>query len=144
MKKYIVASYDGSKYADTALQTAVELAKAFNDEVVLINIQPNLNMGNIRLFFSEKEIKMYEQEKGMKVLERAQQYLQSAGVSFQSVVRDGAPHEEICKYAEEVNARYIVVGTRGLGAIKGTLLGSVSKTVLGRATCPVVAVPLAE
>ena len=50
----------------------------------------------------------------------------------------GKPGEAICRTAEEVNAVMIIMGTRGLGKVKRTLLGSVSDYLIHHATCPVV------
>jgi nucleotide-binding universal stress UspA family protein len=39
------------------------------------------------------------------------------------------------------DADMVVVGSRGLGGVRGLLLGSVSRDVAHRATCPVVIIP---
>lgn len=49
--------------------------------------------------------------------------------------------EEILDAARAEDAGMIVLGNRGLGRIKETLLGSVSQKVLHHADCPVVIVP---
>lgn len=41
----------------------------------------------------------------------------------------------------EAGAALLVVGSRGLGSVKGILLGSVSRTVVERSPIPVVVVP---
>lgn len=61
---------------------------------------------------------------------------QSCGV----VLREGDPGREILKYAAENAVTHIVLGSRGLGGIKGALLGSVSSRVLREATCPVTVI----
>jgi nucleotide-binding universal stress UspA family protein len=50
----------------------------------------------------------------------------------------GEPADAICRYAEEVAAATIVLGSRGRGGIKRALLGSVSDHVVRNAPCPVI------
>jgi nucleotide-binding universal stress UspA family protein len=50
----------------------------------------------------------------------------------------GEPGTQICAYAEDSNARGVVLGTRGHGGLRRALLGSVSDHVVRHATCPVV------
>ena len=50
----------------------------------------------------------------------------------------GNPGEAIVKIAEDENATMIVMGTRGLGVIRRTILGSVSDYVVHHAKCPVL------
>ena len=52
----------------------------------------------------------------------------------------GKPGEAICQVAEDENVTFIVSGTRGLGRIKRTLVGSVSDYVLHHARVPVIVV----
>ncbi len=46
----------------------------------------------------------------------------------------------LCQLAEELPADLIIVGSRGRGAIKRALLGSVSSYVINNAPCPVMVV----
>jgi nucleotide-binding universal stress UspA family protein len=55
------------------------------------------------------------------------------------VVR-GAPGPALCDLARELGADAIVVGSRGLGAIRRALLGSVSTYVVNNAPCAVMVV----
>ncbi|HEV8641960.1 MAG TPA: universal stress protein [Methylomirabilota bacterium] len=55
-------------------------------------------------------------------------------------VSEGDPREEIVRIAEEWGADLVVVGARGLGAVKGFLLGSVSLAVVRHAPCSVLVV----
>lgn len=55
-------------------------------------------------------------------------------------VRTGDAGPAICQLAAEIAADVVVVGSRGRGAIKRALLGSVSSHVTNNAPCPVVVV----
>ena len=48
------------------------------------------------------------------------------------------PGEIIVKVADEEKATMIVMGTRGLGKVRRTILGSVSDFVVHHAHCPVI------
>ena len=141
MKQLIVAAFDGSKPADSAVATAVDLARQLGGELVVLNVQPNLKTRNVLRFFPVNEVAEYERETGLSVLKKTQDVLESAGVSYHYAVVSGAPAEAICRYAEEAKARYIVMGTRGMGAVRSAVLGSVALGVLQQAPCPVVVVP---
>ena len=52
----------------------------------------------------------------------------------------GDPGENICRIAMDKKANVIVMGTRGLGRIRRTFLGSVSDYVVRHAGCAVTLV----
>lgn len=52
----------------------------------------------------------------------------------------GDPAEGLLRVAEEENATMIAVGSRGRGAVKTAVFGSVSSAVAARAPCPVLVV----
>ena len=62
-----------------------------------------------------------------------------AGVEVTPILCEGHPVDVLL--GEAGKADLLVVGTRGLGELKGLLLGSVSQQVAHQATCPVVIVP---
>jgi nucleotide-binding universal stress UspA family protein len=53
----------------------------------------------------------------------------------------GVPAERLAELADEEDAEFIVVGSRGRGAFKSAFLGSVSRDLIGIARCPVLVVP---
>ncbi|MBX6765035.1 MAG: universal stress protein, partial [Rubrobacteraceae bacterium] len=52
----------------------------------------------------------------------------------------GRPDVEIVAVAEEIGADLVVVGSRGLGGLRRTLMGSVSDSVVRHAHCSVLVV----
>lgn len=76
---------------------------------------------------------------GRRVVEEARTLLgPRAAVEARPV--QGNPKEEIVRAAEEWPADLVVVGGRGLGGVRGFLLGSVSQTVARHVHCPVLVV----
>ena len=57
-----------------------------------------------------------------------------------TVVQVGSAGPEICRLARDLAADVVAVGSRGHGAIRRALLGSVSTHVLSNAPCPVIVV----
>lgn len=64
-----------------------------------------------------------------------------APLSVTPIVILDAPAAGIVRYAGELPADVIVLGTHGYGPVKRFLLGSVVERVLRQATCPVLTVP---
>lgn len=66
--------------------------------------------------------------------------LNEEGIAYQAHVKLGDPAETLSALADELGCDYIVMGTRGLGAISGIVLGSVTRKVLHLANVPVTCV----
>ena len=62
------------------------------------------------------------------------------GVKARSLLREGAPDEEIIAAAAAERASLIVVGTHGRTGLAHVLLGSVAERVVRAAPCPVLTV----
>jgi nucleotide-binding universal stress UspA family protein len=71
-------------------------------------------------------------------LERTASALGLATVEM--TVERGTPGPVLCDRAKTLNADVVVVGSRGRGAIRRVLLGSVSTYVVHNAPCPVLVV----
>ena len=85
-----------------------------------------------------QELNEVRSEEGEAVLEAAVAALDRPGLETQVLL--GEPGVELAIYAEEIGATTLVVGTRGHGAIKRALLGSVSDHLVRHAPCPVLVV----
>ena len=56
-------------------------------------------------------------------------------------ILEGNAADRVVQFARDRNAPLIVVGSRGLGAVAGAVLGSVSTAIIHRADRPVLVVP---
>lgn len=74
---------------------------------------------------------------GQEALERARKHV-PASVTANYHRRTGIPADEILSFVSENQTGLIVIGCRGLGMVKGFLLGSVSQEIVERATVSVV------
>jgi len=76
------------------------------------------------------------QELGERLVEGARWQAASAGVAkVTGLVEDGDPAHRIVEIATRESVDLIVMGRRGLGDLKGLLLGSVTHKVAQAATC---------
>jgi nucleotide-binding universal stress UspA family protein len=63
---------------------------------------------------------------------------------FDVRIVEGDVAEEVAAVAREVDAAYVVVGTRGRGQLARLILGDTTQSILQRTPCPVIVVPLRE
>ncbi len=56
------------------------------------------------------------------------------------VVVDSRVDQGVLRVADEIKADIIVMGTRGLSTLRGAIMGSVSHSLIEKATCPVLVV----
>jgi nucleotide-binding universal stress UspA family protein len=71
-------------------------------------------------------------------VDRVAHELQDMTPNVETIVRGGAPADQILRAADEIEADLIVIGGRGKGAVGAILLGSVAYQVLHHARCPVL------
>ncbi len=78
------------------------------------------------------------QRAAQEAVERVARELRHMTPNVETIVRGGAPADQIIRAADEIEADLIVIGGRGKGAVSAILLGSVAYQVLHHAPCPVL------
>ncbi|WP_428908089.1 universal stress protein [Niallia sp. Krafla_26] len=142
MTRQLIVPIDESTHSHRALQYACTVAKEVDARIMLVNVQPSYDtFPNIHRFVSKADIELYIQETAEEILEKAIKAVEQLDVELEKVVCTGVPKVEITKLAKERKATSIIMGTRGLGAVKSAFIGSVSLGVLQLAPCPVTLVP---
>jgi nucleotide-binding universal stress UspA family protein len=78
------------------------------------------------------------QRAAREAVERVAAELRDAAPRVDTLVRGGAPADQIIRAASELEADLIVIGGRGKGAVEAIVMGSVAYRVLHHAPCPVL------
>jgi len=134
----IILAIDGSEYSSRAIEYARSLAEQYEANLWLIHV---FSQTSDLLGYEDFE-KLYAKRKGkgQAVLDNAQNILGTTTFKVHKELLEGSEAEAILKIAEKQKADLIVIGTRGFGAVKGLLVGSVSRKVIHLSTCPVMVV----
>jgi nucleotide-binding universal stress UspA family protein len=139
--KPIMLATDGSPTAEEATETAIELAKALDAELVVVTVWeiPYTTVGLAPAPVTEDLAKLSEGD-ARRFASAAAARAEEAGVESRTVVLRGITVQEICAAAEKFGPRLVVVGSHGWGVVRRTLFGSVSTGVLHHANFPVLVV----
>ncbi len=137
MFKSILVAWDGSAHAERALSEAVDLARTQGARLTLLTVA-----APVRAWAGPYVPPVTEDE-----LMRAAEKIVEDG---EALVPDEVPHSartaaghagiELLKRAAAADHDLILMGSRGRGAIRSAVLGSVSHYVLNHADVPVLIV----
>lgn len=135
----LLVPIDGSEHSLRALVHALKRAASnAGTRIVLLNVQPPLPES---LFVTRSMIAEHRAAMAKEALARALRMLRRHGVDAEILARVGEPGETIAKVARQMHCDGIVLGSRGLGNLKGLLLGSVTTKVIHLARVPVTVIP---
>ncbi|MEW6635689.1 MAG: universal stress protein [Actinomycetota bacterium] len=144
----ILLATDGSKDAELALSTAVDLAKATGSELHVVTVAPGGPDPVYAAYEAGFRYESYEEareavrQEAQKTLDEQVRKIEGLGGEVaEAHLRMGERKDHaIVAVADEIGAGLIVMGSRGLGGMKRALMGSVSDSVVRHAHCPVMIV----
>lgn len=136
MYKNILVAADGSENSLCATKQAAYIASLEGDAMVKIVSVIAIDVYSDMVYDPIEAHGEAQRE----IIKDAARVLADAGVDYEIVLLHGRPADEIVRYAAESEADLLVMGSRGLGALREFALGSVSHKVLTHAKCPVLVV----
>lgn len=139
----ILVPLDGSELAEGAIPLAVDLARRYGAELILVRTTqvPDLAVDVTTIPVASLEELRREEVQGMRsYLESWQARIAGDGVSCRIVTRVDAAAEGILAQAAEDDVSLIAMSTHGRSGFQRWVQGSVAERVARGAPCPVLLV----
>jgi nucleotide-binding universal stress UspA family protein len=137
----IGVAFDGSPESWTALETGIALTARLHGSILLVTVAmpPQYGYGSLALL-SDGALQTAEQHSRSRTLRMAAERI-PAGMKADTRLLNGDPADVIAAVTGDVGL--MLIGSRGYGPLRRTLLGSVATGVISRAACPVMVLPRA-
>jgi len=135
-QKSIVVPVDFSGSSENTISEAILLSKQIQSKIHLVNVVEFNDWWNNIIINKELRDKLNEM---------ALQNIKSItdkypGVNFESIVLFGRRHEQILKYAESINAIFIVLYDKHKDENESKILGSTVTHIVTESKCPVITI----
>ena len=134
----VVVGFDGSHASREVVRWAGDEARAREASLDVVHAwqaPPMMSLSSAHAAFAKAAT---EERTARQLLDRLLDEPSLAGVPTRTHIDTRRPARALLDRA--AGATLLVVGTRGLGRVAGTLLGSVSRQVLHHASCPVAVI----
>lgn len=135
--KRLLVAYDGSDPARDAARMAGYIARRTGAEVTVLTVGkiPPVTAG-VSGFF----VPLVDEEDFLPIVQEGADLVRGLGLEPDRRVVLGDPAEKIIDLSGSEGYDLVVIGHRGLGGIRGLILGSVAKRTAELAPCPVLVV----
>lgn len=138
--KKVLVPIDFSDYSKSALKYAINFAKSFNAEMLLVYVvepiiyPPDFSMGQIAM----PSINIDWDTRAKEELEKLAKNEVGTVKAVKTIVKTGKPFVEIIETANEEDADLIIIATHGHSGVEHILFGSTAEKVVRKAPCPVL------
>ena len=140
MTKILIA-VDGSSHSAKVAKAAIQQAEAYKQppELHLIYVHlPVPTLGGLIKPIGHEALQRYYREEGEDALRGAKKLFDRAKMACTTHILVGPVAESLASEARKLKCDLIIMGTHGMGAVSGMLLGSVATKTVHLARCPVV------
>ena len=139
----ILLPVDGSEVSLKAVRLAISLLQqGLSGSVVLANVQEPATLYEMVVAPDTEILESVSTAAGVDTLASAESLLINAGVVYEREIASGDPAHTIVDIVERYSCDLVIMGARGVGALRNALLGSVSNEVLRAAPVPVMVVKM--
>jgi len=139
----ILVGLDGSDFSLKALAFAIDLAKKYQSQLVLVHVVMRqiyaINPPEAGVLAGTAVVRELEAN-GKAILTKGEETAKAQGIPVETRLRQGVPAEELLRAASDEKVDLMVLGSRGLSQVKAFFLGSVSDKVSHHAKCPTLIV----
>ena len=137
----ILLPIDGSEAALDAVRHALDMVAAgLHASFVLVNVQEPATLYELVVARDAPTLERVADGAGRHALEPAEALIKVTGTPYESEVVTGDPVAELVDAAERYGCEAVVMGARGVGAVRSALIGSVSQSLLHRLPLPITIV----
>lgn len=131
MARNVLVAVDGSENSQRALEFALDYAEKFSYDLTVVNVSESSAAAAFAgdgMASVARDLRRFHEG----ILEKAVEHAKNThpNVALSTVLREGDPATEIVATANEGNFDVVVVGHRGLGKVKGLILGSISEKII--------------
>jgi nucleotide-binding universal stress UspA family protein len=136
----LLVPVDGSVESMRAVEYVIEQASRADTQVLLINVQPQIMVGDVNYFMSAQMIFDIRCDLGERALRAARRLLDANHVQHTARVVFGDPVKAIARCAAVSACTKIIMGTKGRSMIANLVARSVTSRVVRLAHVPVTLV----
>ncbi len=138
--RFLVA-YDGTDGAFAALAAAAKLARASAAEVTVLHVlNPLIDASHIVAPTTHEALAKVAEASRAALTARLEALDLTADVRVEPLTHGEDDWEHVVHVAQDLEADIVVIGSRRKSGLTGALLGSVSRSVVQHAHCPVLVV----
>ena len=134
----IIVALDGSEQSMIALEHAREIAAAFGSKLILVHAFPHTY--DLRDSAHYNKLVAMRTIDGQAIIDSAKKKLEGTSLEVDEELLEGPSADAIISSATIRKADLVILGSRGMGSLKGLVFGSVSNKVSHYAPCPVMVV----
>ncbi|MFN8204285.1 MAG: universal stress protein [Solirubrobacteraceae bacterium] len=142
----VLVGYDGSDNAELALQEAIFIAQTANARLTIVSVVPDVAATINAVWLAGGDPAQIAEEMRTEVAQTLDEALGRVpdDLPVTKVLGQGHAGPVLVEQVDKLRCDLVVVGTRGRGAMRALLLGSVTEYLVRHSPVPVVVVPPPE